>query len=207
MSLNALGSGIRDQVGNELAVSLIGQSQTIQSQDVGDLNYRLTPPQTSSAPSTVALQPQVPGFVATDAVSPLVSPGLFEVRTVGGNVQPLGTIFLGNGSSAPSFIAQVFGSSDGNLGGSQGGFGGGEGSVFGSSTFAGIFSREIPGVSEMNVFNGSQWKQSDLNQGLRGVFGAPTLGQQLHHINEAEQRQVRELATALAQPTQIGERA
>ena len=207
LSLNALGSGIRDQVGNELAVSLIGQSQTIQSQDVGDLNYRLTPPQTSSAPSTVALQPQVPGFVATDAVSPLVSPGLFEVRTVGGNVQPLGTIFLGNGSSAPSFIAQVFGSSDGNLGGSQGGFGGGEGSVFGSSTFAGIFSREIPGVSEMNVFNGSQWKQSDLNQGLRGVFGAPTLGQQLHHINEAEQRQVRELATALAQPTQIGERA
>lgn len=207
LSLNALGSSIRDQVGNELAVSLIGQSQTIQSQDVGDLNYRLTPPQTSSAPSTVALQPQVPGFVATDAVSPLVSPGLFEVRTVGGNVQPLGTIFLGNGSSAPSFIAQVFGSSDGNLGGSQGGFGGGEGSVFGSSTFAGIFSREIPGVSEMNVFNGSQWKQSDLNQGLRGVFGAPTLGQQLHHINEAEQRQVRELATALAQPTQIGERA
>ena len=207
LSLNALGSGIRDQVGNELAVSLIGQSQTIQSQDVGDLNYRLTPPQTSSAPSTVALQPQVPGFVATDAVSPLVSPGLFEVRTVGGNVQPLGTIFLGNGSSAPSFIAQVFGSSDGNLGGSQGGFGGGEGSVFGSSTFAGIFSREIPGVSEMSVFNGSQWKQSDLNQGLRGVFGAPTLGQQLHHINEADQRQVRELATALAQPTQIGERA
>ena len=207
LSLNALNSGIRDQAGNDLAVSLIGQSQTIQSQDVGDLNYRLNPPETANALSTVVLQPQVPGFVANDAVSPLVAPGLFEVRTVGGNVQPLGTIFLGNGSSAPSFIAQVFGSSDGNIGGSQGGFGGGEGSVFGSSTFAGIFSRDVPGVSEMNVFNGSQWKQSDLNQGLRGVFGAPTLGQQLHHINEADQRQVRELAMALAQPAQIGKRA
>ncbi|WP_218585602.1 DUF4347 domain-containing protein [Pseudomonas sp. Marseille-P9899] len=210
LSLNALNSGIRDQAGNDLAVSLIGQSQTIQSQDVGDLNYRLNPPEAANAPSTVVLQPQVPGFVVTDAVSPLIAPGLFEVRTVGGNVQPLGVIFLGNGSSAPSFIAQVFGSSDGGAGGNPGGFlgfGGGEGGVFGSSTFAGIFGRDVPGVSEMNVFNGNQWKQSDLNQGLRGVFGAPTLGQQLHHINEADQRHVRELAMALAQPAQIGKRA
>ena len=50
---------------------------------------------------------------------------------------------------------------------------GGDGGVFGSSTRATIFSRDVPGVSEMNVFSGSQWKQSDLNQGLRGVFGAP----------------------------------
>ena len=145
--------------------------------------------------------------MATEVVSPLAAPGLFDVRTVGGSLQPLGTIFLGNGSSAPSFIAQVFGSSDGGIGGSQGSFGGGEGSVFGSSTFAGIFSRDVPGVSEMNVFNGSQWKQSDLNQGLRGVFGAPTFGQQLNQINEADQRHVRELAMALAQPAQIGKRA
>ncbi|GGU56886.1 hypothetical protein GCM10009504_12330 [Pseudomonas laurentiana] len=212
LSLNALNSGIQDQVGNDLTVSLVGQPQTlqpqtVQSQGAGDLNFRLNPPDTLNTPQTALVQPQVPGFVATDAVSPLVAPGLFDVRTVGGSLQPLGTIFLGNGSSAPSFIAQVFGSSDGGIGGSQGGFGGGEGSVFGSSTFAGIFSRDVPGVSEMNVFNGSQWKQSDLNQGLRGVFGAPTFGQQLHQINEADQRHVRELAMALAQPTQIGKRA
>ena len=116
--------------------------------------------------------------------SPFVSgifvqaPSLFEVRTVGGDLRPLGTIFLGSGSSAPAFIAQVFGSSDsGSLGGGDGGgflgFGGGDGGVFGSSTRATIFSRDVPGVSEMNVFSGSQWRQSDLNQGLRGVFGAP----------------------------------
>lgn len=212
LSLNALNSGIQDQVGNDLVVSLVGQSQTLQPQTIqpqgaGDLNYRTNPPETLDTPQGPLLQPQVPGFVATEVVSPLAAPGLFDVRTVGGSLQPLGTIFLGKGSSAPSFIAQVFGSSDGGIGGSQGGFGGGEGSVFGSSTFAGIFSRDVPGVSEMNVFNGSQWKQSDLNQGLRGVFGAPTFGQQLNQINEADQRHVRELAMALAQPAQIGKRA
>ena len=212
LSLNALNSGIQDQVGNDLVVSLVGQSQTLQPQTIqpqgaGDLNYRTNPPETLDTPQGPLLQPQLPGFVATEVVSPLAAPGLFDVRTVGGSLQPLGTIFLGNGSSAPSFIAQVFGSSDGGIGGSQGSFGGGEGSVFGSSTFAGIFSRDVPGVSEMNVFNGSQWKQSDLNQGLRGVFGAPTFGQQLNQINEADQRHVRELAMALAQPAQIGKRA
>ncbi|GAB7529221.1 hypothetical protein PS3A_16300 [Pseudomonas sp. 3A(2025)] len=208
LSLNALNSGIRDQAGNDLARSLTSALQTIQSQDIGDLNYRLNPPDTLSTPQTVVVQPQVPGFVPANAVSPLALPGLFEVRTVGGNVQPLGIIFLGNGSSAPSFIAQVFGSSGlSDLAGNQNGFGGGEGGVFGSSTFAGIFSRAIPGVSEMNVFNGSQWKQSDLNQGLRGMFGAPTLGQQLQQINDADERHVRELAMALAQPAKIGKRA
>ncbi|WP_285164313.1 hypothetical protein, partial [Mycobacterium tuberculosis] len=70
----------------------------------------------------MVLQPQVPGIVVNDAVSPLVPQGLFDVRTVGGNIQPLGTIFLGNAGSAPSFIAQVFGSSDSGIGGGQGGF-------------------------------------------------------------------------------------
>ena len=211
LSLNAPGSGISDGAGNLLAVSLVGQSQSIQTQDVGDLNYRVDPPATATAPATVVLQPQVPGIVVNDAVSPLVPQGLFDVRTVGGNIQPLGTIFLGNAGSAPSFIAQVFGSSDSGIGGGQGGFlgfGGGDGGgVFGSSTFAAVFGREVPGVSEMNVFNGSQWKQSDINQGLRGVFGVPTFGQQLQQINEADQRHVRELAMALAQPAQIGKRA
>src|SRR5690606_23753680 len=161
-------------------------------------------------PPQALLQPQVPGFTATDAISPLAAPGLFDIRTVGGSLQPLGTIFLGNGSSAPSFIAQVFGHGtdigDGAGGGFLG-FGSGDGGVCGSSTLAGIFSGERPGVSEMSVFNGAPWRESDLDQGLRGVFGAPTLGQQLHQINEADQRRVRELAIALAQPTQIGKQA
>lgn len=211
LGLNAAGSGIQDGVGNLMSESRSSAAQTIPNQDVGDLNYRIDPPATATTPTTVVVQPQVPGIVINDAVSPLIPQGLFDVRTVGGNIQPLGTIFLGNAGSAPSFIAQVFGSSDSGIGGSQGGFlgfgGGDAGGVFGSSTFAAVFSREVPGVSEMNVFNGSQWKQSDLNQGLRGVFGAPTFGQQLHQINEADQRHVRELAMALAQPAQIGKRA
>ena len=211
LSLNAIGSGIRDQAGNTLSMSLVGQAQTIQSQDVGDLEYRLNPPQTPSNELVTVPQLQAPFIPQPSSVSPLVPASLFEIRTVGGDLKPLGTIFLGTGGSAPSFIAQVFGSSDssGGLGGDGGflGFGGGEAGVFGASTFAGIFGRDVPGVSEMNVFNGNQWKQSDINQGLRGVFGVPTFGQQLHQINEAEQRHVRGLAMALAQPAQIGKRA
>ncbi|HDS1679051.1 TPA: DUF4347 domain-containing protein [Pseudomonas putida] len=209
LSLNAPNSGIQDSAGNALAVSLLGQAQAIQSQDVGDLEYRLNPPQTLGAPQAALQAPQAPAFVADAGVSPLLPQPLFDVRTVGSDLQPLGTIFLGAGSSAPSFIAQVFGSSDSGRGGLGGflGFGGGDGGVFGSSALASVFSHEVPGVSEMNVFNGSQWKQSDLNQGLRGVFGAPTFGQQLQQINETDQRHVRELAKALAQPTEIGQRA
>jgi hypothetical protein len=207
LNLNAAGSGIADSLGNALQESLSGPQQSLRDQDVGDLDYRLNPPEGAVAAEHTFAQQNV-GFTASSSVSPLAAPGLFEVRTVGGSVQPLGIIFLGNGSSAPSFIAQVFGSSDSGFGsGTSGGFGGGEGGVFGSSTFAGIFSRDVPGVSEMNVFNGSQWQQSDLNQGLRGVFGAPTLGQQLHDFNEQEQRHVRALAWALAQPTEIGKSA
>ena len=206
LSLNALGSGIQDQAGNLLAASLLGQAQAIATQDVGDLQYRLDPPATGGVAQIQPLGLQSPVVPTADSVSPLAAPALFEVRTVGGDLQPLGTIFLGQAGSAPSFIAQVFASSAAGIGGQGGffGFGGGDGGVFASSTFATLFSREVPGVSEMNVFNGSQWRQSELNQGLRGVFGAPTLGQQLQRINDADQRQVREMAQALAQPTQIG---
>ncbi|MOA36612.1 hypothetical protein D3C78_1581450 [compost metagenome] len=39
----------------------------------------------------------------------------------------------------------------------------------------------------------------DASQGLRGTFGAPTLGQQLQQLKDTEQRQVDSLATALRQ--------
>lgn len=211
LSLNAANSGIEDGVGNMLVQSQVSAGQTLQTQDVGDLEYRTNPPQTQSTVQGPGPQPQVPGIVIDASSSPLVMSSLFEARTVGGDLKPLGTIFLGQAGSAPSFIAQVFGSSDSGLGNGGGegflGFGDGNGGVFGGSTFATIFNREVPGISEMNVFGANQWKQSDLNQGLRGVFGVPTFGQQLQQINEADQHQVRELANALAKPAEIGQRA
>ena len=209
LSLNAANSGVQDSAGNALGVSMVGQAQSIQTQDVGDLEYRLNPPQAPGTPQAPLAPPQSPAPLNDAGLSPLLPPPLFDVRSVGGDLRPLGTIFLGNASSAPSFIAQVFGTSDRGFSGLAGsaGMGGGEGGVFGSSTLASLFSQQVPGVTEMNVFNGSQWKQSDLSQGLRGVFGAPTFGQQLQQINEIDQRHVRELAKALAQPTAIGQRA
>ncbi|MEB6587968.1 DUF4347 domain-containing protein [Pseudomonas asiatica] len=209
LSLNALNSGIQDGAGNALATNLSSAAQSLQTQDVGDLGYRLNAPQTSGEPLLSVIQPQVPALLVDNGVSPLVPGSLFEVRSVGGDIQPLGTIFLGNASSAPSFIAQVFGSSDNGLSG-QGalaGFASVGGSVFGSSTLSAIFGQEVPGVSEMRVFNGNHWRPADINQGLRGVFGAPTFGQQLQQLNEADKRHVRELAQALAQPAQIGQQA
>ncbi|MQG95527.1 DUF4347 domain-containing protein [Pseudomonas sp. MN1F] len=211
LSLNALNSGIQDGAGNLLVQSLASAAQAQQTQDVGDLEYRINPPDTSLVIQPSVIQPQVPGIVINQSLSPLVPGPLFDVRTVGADLKPLGTIFLGQAGSAPSFIAQVFGSSDSGLGGGDGqgflGFGGGNGGVFGASTFATLFGREVPGVTELNVFSAGQWKQSELNQGLRGVFGVPTFGQQLQQINEADQRQVRELAKALAKPAEIGQRA
>ncbi|MBR7522572.1 DUF4347 domain-containing protein [Pseudomonas juntendi] len=205
LSLNALGSGIQDSAGNTLATSLVSPAQSTQAQDVGDLQYRLNPPQPVDVPQAVQLQPQVPGMPANAGVSPLLPASLFEVRSVGGDLQPLGTIFLANGGSAPSFIAQVFGSSDSSAGqGGFAGFGNGGNSVFGSSTLAAIFNHDVPGVSALNVFNGTQWRPAELEQGLRGVFGAPSFSQQLQQLNESELRQVRDLAQALAQPAQIG---
>ncbi len=211
LSLNASNSGIQDGAGNLLVQSLASAAQNQQTQDVGDLDYRTNPPEAPIVPQAPLVQPQVPGLVINESISPLVPGSLFEVRTVGGDFKPLGTIFLGQAGSAPSFIAQVFGSSDSGLGNGDGqgflGFGGGNGGIFGGSTLATIFGRDVPGVSEMSVFTGSQWKQSDLNQGLRGVFGVPTFGQQLQQINDADQRHVRELAKALAKPAEIGQRA
>ncbi|WP_236185805.1 DUF4347 domain-containing protein [Pseudomonas juntendi] len=208
LSLNALGSGIQDSAGNTLATSLVSPAQSTQAQDVGDLQYRLNPPQLVDVPQAVQLQPQVPGMPANAGVSPLLPASLFEVRSVGGDLQPLGTIFLANGGSAPSFIAQVFGSSDSSAGqGGFAGFGNGGNSVFGSSTLAAIFNHDVPGVSALNVFNGTQWRPAELEQGLRGVFGAPSFSQQLQQLNESELRQVRDLAQALAQPAQIGRQA
>ncbi|SDZ69168.1 Ig-like domain-containing protein [Pseudomonas salomonii] len=136
--------------------------------------------------------------------SPLTFAPLFEPRVLGDGMRPLGDIFINNGATSPSFIAQVFTSND-NVGDGSGkgflGFGGGDGGVFGSSTLSSLFNRETGADdSALKAFDSQSIKgQGDPAHGLRGVFGAPTLGQQLQQIKDTEQRQVIDLAHALQQ--------
>ena len=128
--------------------------------------------------------------------SPIGFPALFEQRELGGGLPPIGNIFIRNNALAPSYIAQVFGIDGGNAAGASGflGFGGGDGGVFGSSTLSGLFNRENHGdASDSKAFDSKSIKSSG------GALGAPTFGQQLHQINDKEQRQVMDLALALQQ--------
>ena len=210
LNLNANGTGIADNASNAIASAFTGQAYTIgipavtPTPDVtGDPEFRTSDPVPLPNLPNVPLQPQIFGPPTGDIGSPLVFAPLFEQRTLGSSVPPLGNIFISNGALAPSFIAQVFTSSDSGGDGSGAGFlgfGGGDGGVFGSSSLSGIFGKEsAPEAEQLNVFDGKKWGSSDPSQGLRGVFGAPTLGQQLHDLHQAEQRQVRELAQALGQ--------
>lgn len=210
LNLNANGTGITDNVSNAIASAFTGQAYTIgipavtPTPDVtGDPEFRTSDPVTLPNLPNVPLQPQIFGPPTGDIGSPLVFAPLFEQRTLGSSVPPLGNIFISNGALAPSFIAQVFTSSDSGGNGSGAGFlgfGGGDGGVFGSSTLSGIFGKEsAPEAGQLKVFDGKTWGSSDSSQGLRGVFGAPTLSQQLHDLHQAEQRQMRELAQALGQ--------
>ncbi|MCE5363636.1 DUF4347 domain-containing protein [Pseudomonas anguilliseptica] len=210
LNLNANGTGITDNASNAIASAFTGQAYTIgipavtPTPDVtGDPEFRTSDPVTLPNLPNVPLQPQIFGPPTGDIGSPLVFSPLFEQRTLGSSVPPLGNIFISNGALAPSFIAQVFTSSDSGGNGSGAGFlgfGGGDGGVFGSSTLSGIFGKEsAPEAGQLKVFDGKTWGSSDASQGLRGVFGAPTLSQQLDDLHKAEHRQVRELAQALGQ--------
>ena len=169
----------------------------------GDPLFRVTEPAPPPGAPDVPLQPIVFGRPAGDLGSPIGFPPLFEQREMGAGLPPIGSIFIRNGALAPSFIAEVFNSDSGANGGAQGflGFGGGDGGVFGSSTLSGLFNRESGGGdSGLKAFDGRAIQGGgDAAQGLRGVFGAPTLGQQLQQIKDVEQRQVIDLAKALQQ--------
>ncbi|WP_260476655.1 Ig-like domain-containing protein [Pseudomonas veronii] len=169
----------------------------------GDPLFRVTEPAPPPGAPDVPLQPIVFGRPAGDLGSPIGFPPLFEQREMGAGLPPIGNIFIRNGALAPSFIAQVFNSDSGATGGAQGflGFGGGDGGVFGSSTLSGLFNRESGGGdSGLKAFDSRAIQGGgDAAQGLRGVFGAPTLGQQLQQIKDVEQRQVIDLAKALQQ--------
>ncbi|WP_321849811.1 Ig-like domain-containing protein [Pseudomonas paraveronii] len=169
----------------------------------GDPLFRVTDPAPPPGAPDVPLQPIVFGRPVGDLGSPIGFPALFEQREMGAGLPPIGSIFIHNGALAPSFIAQVFNSDSGGDGSAQGflGFGGGDGGVFGSSTLSGLFNRESSGGdSGLKAFDSRAIQGGgDAAQGLRGVFGAPTLGQQLQQIKDVEQRQVMDLAQALQQ--------
>ncbi|EJM12321.1 BNR/Asp-box repeat protein [Pseudomonas sp. GM18] len=176
-------------------------------------NYRIdtvpTPPPLVLTPVVVADPPNVPlqPIIFTpptgDLGSPLTFAPLFEQRVIGNGIRPLGDIFINHGALTPSFIAQVFSSSEsGGDGSGHGflGFGGGDGGVFGSSTLSSLFNQNTSSEGDsLNTFGNQSIKAGDASQGLRGVFGAPTLGQQLQQLKDTEQRQVDSLAAALQQ--------
>ena len=145
LSLSAAGAGITDVPGSAMVDSYSTIGYQIGSLDNGDPEFRANPPVTTPIDTPAPLQPTVPSAPPpSTTTSPLLPPPLFEQPTLGSGIPTVGNIFINNGALAPSFIAQVFASSDsGGDGGGAGflGFGGGDGGVFGASTFSGLFSR------------------------------------------------------------------
>ncbi|MFS2094141.1 Ig-like domain-containing protein, partial [Pseudomonas sp. Pseusp11] len=194
-------SNVTDLAGNLGASVAVSNNYTI--------NTVPTPPPLVLTPVVVADPPNVPlqPIIFTpptgDLGSPLTFAPLFEQRVMGNGIRPLGDIFINHGALTPSFIAQVFTSSDnGGDGSGHGflGFGGGDGGVFGSSTLSSLFNQATSSEGDsLNTFGNQSIRSGDASQGLRGVFGAPTLGQQLQQLKDTEQRQVDSLAAALQQ--------
>ena len=151
----------------------------------------------------VPLQPIIFTPPTGELGSPLTFTPLFEDRVIGDGIRPLGDIFMNNGALAQSFIAQVFSSSDpGGDGSGHGflGFGGGNGGVFSTSTLSSLFNQDAGNERDsLNAFGSHSIKAGDVSQGLRGVFGAPSLVQQLQELKDTELRQVNNLAAALKQ--------
>ncbi|MDH1622311.1 Ig-like domain-containing protein [Pseudomonas chengduensis] len=201
LSLTAAGSGIVDAVGNALQSNFSSAGYTLGGLNTGDPEFRANPTPNVPTTPTAPPQPNVPGAPPSSTTSPLLPPPLFEQPTLGSGVPTVGNIFINNGALAPSFIAQVFASSDSGAGNGSGigflGFGGGDGGVFGTSSFSSMFNKDVPLESgEIQL----RWGTSSGN-GLGGgeILGAPTLSQQLQEIGESEQRQIRELTWALGE--------
>lgn len=200
LGLAVAGGGIHDAAGNLLAQGFSGDSYVIGSLSDGDPQFRVEAPALPEPPRA-PLQPAVPVVGQPLGNSPVIPPSLFQPEGVGG-LPPLGQIFIQNGAPSQSFIAQVFGESNFGDGSGKGflGFGGGDGGVFGSSTLASMFSRD--GFDQSQPLKAFERRGADIDQGIRGIFGAPSLAQQLDQINQSEQQPVRELAWALGQIAQ-----
>ena len=195
-------SDLSGNAGSSVAVSNNYAIDTVVPNDVKPPpDFLTSDPVTVIPPSEVPLQPIVFTPPTGNLGSPLGFPPLFEQRDVGG-LDPIGSIFINRGELAPSYIAQVFSSDAAGDGSGQGflGFGGGDGGVFGSSTISSLFNQDASSEGEsLDAFDNQSIKGGDASQGVRGVFGAPTLGQQLQQLKDTEQRQVDSLAMALKQ--------
>ncbi|WP_445571039.1 Ig-like domain-containing protein [Pseudomonas sp. E102] len=196
-------SDLSGNAGSSVSVSNNYAIDTVVANDVKPPpEFLISDPVTAIPSSEVPLQPIIFNPPTGDLGSPLGFPPLFEQRDVGGGLRPIGDIFINRGELAPSYIAQVFSSDAGGDGSGQGflGFGGGDGGVFGSSTISSLFNQDTGSDGEsLDAFENRSITGGDASQGLRGVFGAPTLGQQLQQLKDTEQRQVDSLATALKQ--------
>ncbi|WP_426618707.1 Ig-like domain-containing protein [Pseudomonas rustica] len=170
---------------------------------IPDPLVRSSDPVVPAPPPNVPLQPFIFTPPTGELGSPLTFAPLFEQRVIGNGIRPLGDIFINHGALSRSYIAQVFSSSDSSGDGSGHGFlgfGGGDGGVFASSTLASLFSQDRAAERDaLNAFGSQSLKAGDISQGLRGVFGAPTLGQQLQQLKDTEQHRVDDLAAALQQ--------
>ena len=168
-----------------------------------DPQFRVTEPVTVSDQPNLPLQPIIFAAPTGDLGSPLTFAPLFEDRIIGNGIRPLGEIFMSRGALAPSYIAQVFSSSDsGGDGSGHGflGFGGGDGGVFSTSTLSSLFNQDTSTERDsLNSFGNHSIRGGDVSQGLHGVFGAPSLAQQLLQLKDTEQRQVDSLAAAFKQ--------
>ncbi|SDN64690.1 protein of unknown function [Pseudomonas arsenicoxydans] len=168
-----------------------------------DPEFRVTQPVSVPDQPNVPLQPIIFAPPSGTLGSPLTFAPLFEDRVIGNGIRPLGDIFMNRGALSPSFIAQVFSSSEsGGDGTGHGflGFGGGDGGVFSTSTLSSLFNQDTASERDsLNTFGSHSIKGGDASQGLRGVFGALTLNQQLQQLTDTEQRQVDRLAAALKQ--------
>ncbi|OAB52364.1 Ig-like domain-containing protein [Pseudomonas thivervalensis] len=199
-------SNVSDLSGNAGASVAVSNNYAIDTVVPNDVKpppeFLTSDPVTVIPPSEVPLQPIVFTPPTGNLGSPLGFPPLFEQRDVGGGLRPIGDIFINRGALAPSYIAQVFSTDAAGDGSGQGflGFGGGDGGVFGSSTLSTLFSQDSASEGEsMDAFGNQSMQGGDVSQGVRGMFGAPTLGQQLQQLKDTEQHQVDSLATALRQ--------
>jgi hypothetical protein len=209
ISLNI--AGVSDGSGNTGTGAAVSNNYTIDTVSAQtptvvvtpDPLARIPPPVTVSDQPNVPLQPIIFTPPTGDLGSPLTFTPLFENRVIGNGIRPLGDIFMNHGALAPSFIAQVFSSSDSGGDGSGNGFlgfGGGDGGVFGTSTLSSLFNQDSGNERDsLSSFGSHSIKAGDASQGLRGVFGAPSLVQQLQQLKDTEQRQVDSLAAALRQ--------
>ncbi|WP_057456128.1 Ig-like domain-containing protein [Pseudomonas savastanoi] len=196
-------STVTDRAGNAGTGIALSPNYAITTTSLtGDPQFRIDAPAPLVNTPNLPLQPALFGPPTGNLGSPLSFSPLFEQRTTGGGLPPVGNIFITNRALAPSFIAQVFDSS--SVGGPSSGFTGfnsGEGSVFGSSTLSTLFSREsATDSSTTGAFNsaGSNGLR-DSSQSIQAGFGALTLGQQLQQITDNEQEKLRALAWALGE--------